>query len=82
MIPESDTIKVSVLINNAGVVSGHSLATLPKEKLKQIFEVNVFAQFSIFQSLRSQVRRKKEDTHTPPSDSVTILYANLFFFLF
>ncbi|KAI1294219.1 Short-chain dehydrogenase/reductase family 16C member 6 [Halotydeus destructor] len=42
---ERDTGHVTILVNNAGVVSGQSFLTVPDEKILQTFHVNVISHF-------------------------------------
>lgn len=50
---------VDVLINNAGVPYGGLMTMTPIEKVKEVYEVNVFAQVSIMQLVAKKMIRQK-----------------------
>lgn len=55
----SEKRKVDVLINNAGVPFGGLLTMTPIEKMKEVYEVNVFAQVQIMQLVARQMMKQK-----------------------
>ncbi len=50
---------VDVLINNAGVAHGGLLAMTPVSKMREVYEVNVFAQVQIMQLVSRQMMKQK-----------------------
>lgn len=50
---------IDVLINNAGVPYGGLFTMTPVSKMKEVFEVNVFAQVQIMQLVARQMMRQK-----------------------
>ncbi len=50
---------IDVLINNAGIPYGGLLTMTPVSKVKEVYEVNVFAQIQIMQTIARQMMRQK-----------------------
>lgn len=56
----AEKLPVDVLVNNAGVAHGAFLQMLPMDTMRQVFEVNYFAQMRMTQLIsRAMMRRKK-----------------------
>jgi len=50
---------IDVLINNAGVPHGGLLTMTPVSKIKEVYEINVFAQIQIMQLVARQMMKQK-----------------------
>ncbi|MBQ8172195.1 MAG: SDR family oxidoreductase [Oscillospiraceae bacterium] len=50
---------IDVLINNAGIAHGGLLTMTPIEKMKEVYEVNVFAQVQIMQLIARRMMKQK-----------------------
>ncbi len=55
----SEKKKIDVLINNAGVPHGGLLAMTPISKVREVFEINLFAQIQIMQLVSKQMMKQK-----------------------
>lgn len=56
----TEKLPVDVLVNNAGVAYGGTLFTTPMGKLKEVFDINFFAQVNLVQSFgRYMLRGRK-----------------------
>lgn len=55
----AEKIPVDVLVNNAGIAHGGLLAMTSLEKLKEVYQVNVFAPIQIMQLVSRQMMRQK-----------------------
>ncbi len=58
----SKKIKIDVLINNAGKAHGGFFQMTPISKIKEIFEINLFAQMELTQLILKLMIREKEGT--------------------
>lgn len=56
----SEKKSVDILINNAGVPHGGLLTMTPISKIKEVYEVNVFAQIQIMQLVARQMMRQRK----------------------
>ena len=55
----SEQGRIDVLINNAGVPYGGLLTMTPVDKLRKVYDINVFAQVQIMQLVARQMMRQK-----------------------
>lgn len=55
-----ENLKIDILVCNAGVGYGGSISEMPMEKLRENFEVNVFSNFEIVQTVLKQMIERKE----------------------
>ena len=54
-----EKLPIDVLVNNAGISYGGMLTMTPMDKLKEVFEVNYFAQINIMQIIARYMMRQK-----------------------
>lgn len=55
----SEKKNIDVLINNAGIAHGASFTMTPVKKLREVYDVNVFAQVDIMQRVARQMMRQE-----------------------
>ena len=55
----SEKKNIDVLINNAGIAHGAAFTMTPVKKMREVYEVNVFAQVDIMQRVARQMMRQE-----------------------
>lgn len=55
----SEKLPIDILVNNAGVAHGGLLTMTPIDKLREVYEVNVFAQVQMMQLCARKMMRQK-----------------------
>ena len=56
----SEKKNIDVLINNAGIAHGGAFTMTPVSKMREVYEVNVFAQVNIMQMVSRKMMRQKD----------------------
>lgn len=59
-IKQLDNLNIDILVSNAAIGEGGSIAEIPMDKVRYNFEVNVFSSFTVIQLVLKQMMKKEE----------------------